>query len=535
MFKSLDKKRIAALAIFLIGILAVAYYILVAQRVEFDSDYTDTLLWAEAMISGHGLFNKAMYYAYTLPFGGSLLMVPFVAIFGISYKAQVLGILVLFVIFVIALYMMFKAMDFSVNESLVAVGTIMLFTLPSKEIRMTMWGHVIHYSLGLLFVALALWMFSKINISDICINIGGKGGKKITFGNKQNVIWIVVLAVFSLLCCSNGLTTILFFVIPFFGAVIIERFIDTDNELFSKENISTLAVVIISFIAGGAGFVASKILQRGVVTVYDSMFKDIPMWQHWVWDINERVRIFLMCSTGIVENKVAMESFSGIRIMYMALFSFILIFVPFIATISYKKFENRIMKIFLISYYILLFATLFVFDFSMARGTSHRLTGVYMTAISATVMYMIWLARDIKLQRFGYVLGIVFVMAGLFCLYGVASLRGQNRYDGLIKVLKDNNLKYGYAEYWSAQVTTVLSDNNVEVCPIIISEDGELSKNLYNIYEEQYATKDGVDRYFAFLSAWEYETVKDTLASDAIDVIQYDSDGYIVVFDHNIF
>lgn len=530
MTKNIDKKRIAALCVFLIGILAVAYYIIVAQRAEFDSDYTDTLLWAEAMLSGKGLFSKEMYYAYTLPFGGSLLMAPFVAIFGISYKAQVLGILILFLIFIFALYKFFRVMDFTVNETFVAVGLIMLFTLPSKEIRMTMWGHVIHYSLGFLFVVVALTIFSKINISDINV------GKKISFGSKTNVIYIALLTLFTFLCCSNGLTTILFFAIPFFGAIIIERFIDTDKELFCGENIGSLSVAIVALAAGGVGFILSKLMQRDVITVYDSIFKKIPMWQHWVWDLTERVRTFLLCTCGIVENEVSMESFGGMRIMYMAMFGFVLMLVPLIAAVSLKKFENKIMRLFFISYYILLFATVFVFDFSViARGTSHRLTGVYMTAITVTVMYMIWLIRDVKLQRFGFVLGIVFAGASLFVLYGFTTLRGQNRYDGLAKVLEENNLKYGYAEYWSAQVTTVLSDNRVEVCPIIVEDDGQVNKNLYNIYGRQYESKEGVDRYFAFLSQWEYDTVQDTIGKDAVEVIPYDSDGYILVFDKNIF
>ena len=46
----------------------VAYYIIYKEKVEFDSDFTDTILWAEAMLTGNGLFDKTMNYAYTLPY-----------------------------------------------------------------------------------------------------------------------------------------------------------------------------------------------------------------------------------------------------------------------------------------------------------------------------------------------------------------------------------------------------------------------------------------------------------------------------------
>jgi len=546
----LDIKSILSILLFAAGILAVLYYILVAQRVEFDSDFTDTVIWAEAMLTGNGLFDKTMSYAYTLPFGGSLLMAPFVAIFGLGYTAHAAGFVLFLAIFVFALYKMLRGMNFSANESMVASGIILLLSLATKDTRMTMWGHIIHYSLGLLFVVIAMAVYSKIDIGSFDISFlksKTSGEENSEDGNSENttsnhkkfawskIKWIVVLAVITALFCTNGLTTILFFFIPFFGAVIIERFIIVEEDLFCKKNINSLSIAVICGIAGVFGYAVSKLLQRGVITVYDDMFKTIPMWQSWIWDFTERIRCFIVCTAGEINNDVPMESFTGIRIMYMALYGFILLVIPFIAIFSYRKMENKIMRMYFIAYYILLLATLFVYDFSTARGTAHRLVGLYMTAVICSVIYMMWLIKNASLARFGYVLAIAFAVASLFCCFNTVSLRGQNRYDRLTNVLKENDLKYGYAEYWSAQVTTILSNNDVEVCPINVREDGGISKRLYNIREWQFDTRDGVDRYFAFLSAWEYETVKDTYASNAIDVIQFDDDGYILIFDHNIF
>lgn len=524
MDRKLDKKRIASFTIFLVGILAVLYYILFGEKVEFDSDFTDTILWAEAMLTGNGLFDKTMAYAYTLPFGGSLLMVPFVVVFGVGYKAHALGFILFLAIFTFCLYKLFQAMDFSIDTSLVCTGAVLLLSLPTKNTRMIMWGHVIHYSLGLLFVVIALSVFRKIDVNSEKFR-----------EDKSSIRWIVVLSILTLLFCTNGLTTILFFAIPFYGAVIIERFIDTNDELFCKKNINTLVVTVVSVLAGMVGFIGSKMLQRGVNTVYDSMFKDIQSWQNWVWDFEDRIRCMLVVSAGGLQNEVPMESFTGIRIMYMALFGFVIMIVPFVAFVTYKKIESNIMKLLMISYVILLFSTLFIYDFSMARGTAHRMVGIYMTAVIVSVTYAGWLIKNDKFKRFGFLLAILFVGASIFSLYGVASLRGENRYEKLAKVLEEKDLKYGYAEYWSAQVTTVLSDSKVQVCPIDIDEEGVVSKRLYNVRPQQFDTKEGVDRYFAFLSAWEYETLEDSLGGDAIEEIQFDDDGYILIFDHNIF
>ena len=95
----INKTKLLSYIVLALGIIAVLYYIIIGQKSEFDSDFTDTVIWAKAMLTGNGLFDKSMSYAYTLPFGGSLLMAPFVAIFGMSYKAHVLGFILFFAIF----------------------------------------------------------------------------------------------------------------------------------------------------------------------------------------------------------------------------------------------------------------------------------------------------------------------------------------------------------------------------------------------------------------------------------------------------
>ena len=169
-------------------------------------------------------------------------------------------------------------MEFSDNMSLICTGIVLLLSLPTKNTRMIMWGHIIHYSLGLLFVIIALSVYRKIDIDSEHL-----------FSEKKNIVWIAVLSILTMLFLSNGLTIVLFFAIPFFGATIVERFIDTGDELFCKRNINTLIIAIVSMIAGMAGFVISKILQRGVNTVYDDMFKEIQSWQNWVWDFEDRI------------------------------------------------------------------------------------------------------------------------------------------------------------------------------------------------------------------------------------------------------
>lgn len=519
-----NRKRMGAILLFVFSISMVLYYILVKERVEFDSDFTDTILWSEAMLTGNGLFDPKMFYAYTLPFGGSLLMLPFVAVFGVGYTAHALGFVLFLAIFVFSLYRFFRSMDFPAEHTMIASSFVLLMSLPTKDTRMIMWGHVIHYSLGLLFVMIAIAVYSGIDTDK-------------TVFSKDNIKKSLLLIVLTALFCTNGLTTILFFCIPFYGAVAAERFVCVKDDLLCTENRNTAVISIAGLCAAGAGFVASAIAQRlsGVTTVYESMFKTIPGWQEWVWDLTERLRIMMVCVAGEIPSEIPMESMTGIRVMYMAFVSLIIIFTPFAALCAYRRIENKNIRIYVISYIILLASTLFIYDFSQARGTAHRMIGLYMTALTVTVIFMFWLLRHGALSRFGVVLAIVLALACVFSTYNVTALRGQNRYDRLTDVLRENDLHRGYAEYWSAQVTTVLSDSDVTVAPVFISEDGKISPRRYNSRDDQFETVEGIDRYFVFLSAWEYETVKDTVCKDALNVIPFDEDGYIVIFDHNLF
>ncbi|WP_462367459.1 hypothetical protein [Ruminococcus callidus] len=72
----------------------VAYYILCPSKGEFHADCTDTLYWAKATYDSGKLINPDFSYACLLPFGGSLLMLLFLPLFGFSMTTNMMGMLV---------------------------------------------------------------------------------------------------------------------------------------------------------------------------------------------------------------------------------------------------------------------------------------------------------------------------------------------------------------------------------------------------------------------------------------------------------
>ena len=54
---------------------------------EFHSDTADILFWADAAYNGNGIAGKDFHYGYFIPFGGQLLIEPFIALWGLGVKA----------------------------------------------------------------------------------------------------------------------------------------------------------------------------------------------------------------------------------------------------------------------------------------------------------------------------------------------------------------------------------------------------------------------------------------------------------------
>ena len=99
--------------LFLLAAIMVTRFIFGASRGEFHSDTTDTLMWAQASYDAKSLFNKDFTYACLLPFGGQLLMIPLIAMFGVTMKAHLIGMFIFFLLFAGTMFWMLKRLGWS--------------------------------------------------------------------------------------------------------------------------------------------------------------------------------------------------------------------------------------------------------------------------------------------------------------------------------------------------------------------------------------------------------------------------------------
>ena len=121
---SLDKKKICKIAsivlpllLILLSFAVVVYYILGPAEGYFHSDCTDTLLWAQASYDSGKLISNNFNYAALLPFGGNLLMLPFIPIFGVSMTTHNIGMVLFAVLFFLSLYALARSLGYNLAKT----------------------------------------------------------------------------------------------------------------------------------------------------------------------------------------------------------------------------------------------------------------------------------------------------------------------------------------------------------------------------------------------------------------------------------
>lgn len=120
----------------------VAYYILCPSKGEFHADCTDTLYWAKATYDSGKLINPDFSYACLLPFGGSLLMLLFLPLFGFSMTTNMMGMLVFFLLFTTSLCWMLRQMHWDSRWNCITAAAFLMLLSASKKLREIFWGGI---------------------------------------------------------------------------------------------------------------------------------------------------------------------------------------------------------------------------------------------------------------------------------------------------------------------------------------------------------------------------------------------------------
>ncbi len=476
----------------------IAYYVWFPSRGYFHSDSTDTIMWAQASFESGKLFDPEFVYACLLPFGGYLLMLPFMGIFGMSMTTHVIGMLLFLILFSVGIIFMTRKMNWSLPWTAVMFTGILLTVSISEKLREIFWGHIIYYSLGILFIFIGLGLYFKIlQLHD---------DKTLKNSKRKTVIYMLLFFVWSFLCASNQIMSLTIFTIPVMGAIILERLLDFKTEIFSKENrfYAVIAGGMAAFSAAGY-FIAEK-LSTDINAYYEEGYSNFSDQSTWLENF-QRFPLSWLTLLGVTAQKgEAILSVEGITNLILIVSALVLLFIPVIGLFLYPKIKDKFTRIIILVHWIAFALIMMGFTFGLLSAANWRLSPIVCTSVMATVAICKWIFENTEVKRLGVIMLIpqfcVCLLAdSTICSMPVDYGQDQGMY-ALCEFIEENDLNYGYATFWNANVLTVVSDERVKVRSIRLNE-GKISKYVYQSKSSWYEDIPNQEKYFILLDTTE--------------------------------
>lgn len=517
--------NILSVIVLLLGIFTVVYYIFTRERVDFNIDFTDSLLWAAASVESNSLINPDFWYAYIIPFSGSLLMIPLVKILGVTYLAHELGMTVFALVFTVSILFGGRAVGLTYRKSSFMTGLLLLILTSSSTTRMIFFGHIIHYSLAMVFTSIAFILLNRLD----CLYAD-------RFSLKQKIYYAILL-IWTCLCCLNGSSALALFFCPVAGALVMERLLDRDEIIISKIRMPIIRLI---GMAGAAllGFLIKRYrIQPYFDNSYEESFSALLGHEEWFWKEQGFFVRFSTLLTGSVYKGTPMLSMDGIFILLRLTLAALLLVIPVLALFFYKRCNSRMMRILLLDYWILFLITQLTYSVAKIQEANWRLGALLGMSIIVSLVYSFWILKEKFFCRFGYLILALFIVSACSAVVTVIQLptdTGINGYERLAGVLDEHGLTYGYTDLWGgANAITVMTDSRIRVRAIHF-ENGEYSIERYQSQASWYEDQPGQDRYFVVISNDIIPEFDGALVRYAVEKIPFE-ESTILVFDKNIF
>lgn len=540
---------ILPILIFLGVIASVVYYITVGFKSEFHADCTDTIMWANASHESGHVYDENFSYACFLPFGINLIMQPLISIFGLSLKAHIIGMLGYLILLVVFFCLMLKEMHWNIRSICFAGSVMLAVTVSSQKLREIFWQHTIYYSLGLLFIVIGLYLYFRLlNLSNKRQSLDPKD-KKSQRLFLHFLITFVCLAVFIMFTATDGISALSIFAIPFIAAIFAEAFANDSNKIFSLKTLKTFASAAIFGVMILLGIKLNERWVGDMTAGYQEAYSAYSGMSTWIEHI-QNLPLAWMRLFGVedMSGQPLFEKKSILNLLRIAA-SIILAVMPVIATCYYSKIKkakgSQALRIWIWIHWASSAIVLVGYICGLLSTADWRLTPVIGTSLMLSIIFVHYIAvSKISSGRIIALISIPVILVAILNIQGLINLskkdyKKENYLFGLTELIEDAGLSYGYASFWNANAITLISDSEVKVRDVNISEYG-ISKRLYQSSSEWYKDQPGQDEYFLLLTSYEYSTIangQNSLIEDAtrnLSAFVNNVEYYILVFDHNI-
>jgi len=308
--------------------------------------------------------------------------------------------------------------------------------------------------------------------------------------------------VWSFLCASNQIMSLTIFTIPVFGAILLERLLDFKTDIFSKKN------GIYGIISGGvaifsvAGFFIAEKLSADIDAYYEKGYSNFSDQSTWLENF-QRFPLSWITLLGVnVQEGKPILSADGVTNLILIVSALVLLIIPVIGIFLYPKIQDRFTKIIILVHWIAFALIMMGFTFGLLSAANWRVSPIVCTSVMATVAICKWIFENTEVKRLGVILLIPQFCVCLLADSTICSMpadfgQDQGMY-ALCEFIEENDLDYGYATFWNANVLTVVSDEHVKVRSIKLRE-GQISKYVYQSKNAWYEDIPGQEKYFLLL------------------------------------
>jgi hypothetical protein len=517
--------------------ITVLYYLLFPARGAFFSDTADTLYWAQASCDSGKIIDPDFYYATLLPFGGSLLMLPFFGLFGMSMTTHLIGMVLFVLLFMAALWFLCRTLPYGLKGRFLLFGTVLLGLSSSKKLREIMWEHTIYYSIGILL--------SLLMLGVIFLILFPKDNKDNGISRKGTGFFVALLALLGFLSGVDGPQVLVFCVFPVLAGLCAERFCNPKPLAWGKKRIGLL---VVGALVGGAvlGLLATQIAFGGIETTYSDGNLVFCSPSHWSGNVlNIPLHWITLLGFGAASGETIV-SIRGVAELFRLIVAVLLFCLPFSAALWYKKIESRKLRI-LLWYHWALSAVIIGSHVVGSTGSSNwRMTPMVASSLIVTVclIHDIWIRRaknGLVLRRAAALCIAVLMLFNFLNLVAIVSLKPDSYKDSQLyavaELLENNGLTHGFSGFETAHSITVISNERVKSRLVEFAPEG-VAPRLYQTRLSWYNEKSADGRYFLITSFNYYCEMMQYPAWQKLsehELEQLHSDGFfIIVYDINI-
>lgn len=484
----------------------VFYYTAFPARGMLYWDVFDTLYWANATYESGKLIDPNFHYLAILPFGGNLIMLPLIALFGLSLRTHTLGMLIFALIFMVSIWGLLACFEVSGSRRYVTFGALLLLLSASNGLRDNMWQHIIYYSLAMLFCAWLLILTVQLE-KRMANRLEGR-----------NRVWVVALSILLFLLGlgvgADGAPLAVLCMIPMAAALVLRCILNSETPLFGKANRNTWFIAG-TFLAGGAaGLLAVTAFCGGMQIEYAETYMGFRGTQSWGeailtipsdWATLFGVQVYHGESMTSLRSLANLLRIAGAAVLFM---------VPVIAALKYRTITDSKLKLLVCCHICISFCTLAAHIFSTAT-MPRRLEVMLFSAILVTLLYLPGLWRSIHWRRGAGIavgtlaLSIMLAAGHMLSLPPNYRADSNERFYYLRDVLVNRGLTRAYGDF-ELNPITVLTEGQIELSPVFFDEEYGIVKRPVQVFSDAYDELEGIEHYALVLPRDEYEELRNT-------------------------